>query len=50
MGNSTTVSNFNYIINLISGEETDINIKLQRYNKTSELIKIHLEATELTQN
>jgi RNA binding exosome subunit len=33
------VSSFNYLGNLISNEEKDINIKLQRYNKMNGIIK-----------
>jgi hypothetical protein len=35
------VSSFNYLKNLISNEENDINIKLQRYNKMNGIIKHH---------
>jgi hypothetical protein len=35
------VSSFNYLGNLISNEEDDINIKLQRYNKMNGIIKHH---------
>jgi hypothetical protein len=35
------VSSFNYLGNLISNEEKDINIKLQRYNKMNGIIKCH---------
>jgi hypothetical protein len=34
-------SNFNYLGHLISNEEKDINIKLQRYNKLKGIIKCH---------
>jgi hypothetical protein len=33
------ISNFNYIGNLISNEEKDINAKLQKYNKMNGIIK-----------
>jgi hypothetical protein len=35
------VSSFNCLGNLISNEEKDINIKLQRYNKMNGIIKSH---------
>jgi hypothetical protein len=35
------VSDFNYLGNLISHKEMDINIKLQRYNKMNGVIKRH---------
>jgi hypothetical protein len=36
------VSNFKYLGYIISNEEKDINITLQRYNKMNEIIKCHL--------